>query len=104
MFVADAVYNNAMPGQSVSLAELSTGKVAFHTAHGARSAIQTSAMDIELGAGPCSLVIAREKRFQLLTDRVTNPHGEQHTIKHSFGLATPSNMTSAAFVLTACLG
>lgn len=104
VFVADAVYNNAMPGQSVSLAELSTGKVAFHTAQGARSAIQTSAMDIELGAGPCSLVIAREKRFQLLTDRVTNPHGEQHTIKHSFGLATPSNMTSAAFVLTACLG
>lgn len=104
VFVADAVYNNAMPGQSVSLAELSTGKVAFHTAQGARSAIQTSAMDIELGAGPCSLVIAREKRFQLLTDRVTNPHGEQHTIKHSFGLATPSNMTSAAFVLTGCLG
>lgn len=104
VFVADALYNNAMPGQSVSLAELSSGKVAFHTAQGARSALQSSAMDLELGAGPCSLVIAREKQFQLITDRSTNPHGEQHTIKHSFGLATPSNMTSAAFVLTACRG
>lgn len=103
VFVADALYNNAMPGQTASLAELSTGKVAFHTAQGVRSAFQNSAMDVELGAGPCSLVIARESQFRLISDRVVNPHGEQHVLKHSFGLATPSNMTSAAFVLTACV-
>lgn len=101
LFVADAMYNSAMPGQSVSLSDISTAKVAFHCSQGIRGAFQMG-NDLTLGAGPVSLVMPMETDFRLKMDITTDPHGEQWTLKHSYGLAQPSNMTSTAFVLTAC--
>lgn len=101
LFVADSMYNAAMPGQSVSLTDISTAKVAFHCSQGTRGAFQVG-NDVNLGAGPASLVIPVEDDFRLLVNPITDPHGEQWTLKHSYGICQPSNMTSTAFVLTAC--
>lgn len=101
LFVADSMYNAGMPGQSVSLTDISTAKVAFHCSQGCRGAFQVG-NDIELGAGPASLVVPVEADFRLRMDMNTDPHGEQWTLKHSYGTCQPSNMTSTAFVLTAC--
>jgi hypothetical protein len=80
---------------------ISTAKVAFHCSQGCRGAFQVG-NDIELGAGPASLVIPVEDDFRLRMDMNTDPHGEQWTLKHSYGTCQPSNMTNTAFVLTAC--
>ncbi len=103
VFVTDALYNSAMPGQAASLSEISAGKVAFHCNQGIFGAFQLG-NDIELGAGPVSLVMPMESEFRHDEYVCDNPIGEAHVLRHSYGLAVPSNMTSCAYILTGTVG
>lgn len=101
LFVVDAMYNSANPGQSASLAEIISGKIAFHTSNGIKNASQV-AENVDVIGGVQSFLVLREQGYRGYEDATINPHGVQLAGKHSYTTAAP--VTGGAYILTAVNG